>query len=138
VRANWVERLRAEIGDFELKSLAGGFSPWFAKVASSADHAPAGWKMAATVLLGLYPTVMLLTIFVGPYTSPLGLAVAMLIGNALSVAILQWIVMPPLTQMLGKWLESNSGRSKLFATSGLMLILLALAGLTLLFRWVTE
>ncbi len=33
VRAQWVEKLRAQVGDFELKALPGGFGPWFAGLA---------------------------------------------------------------------------------------------------------
>jgi antibiotic biosynthesis monooxygenase (ABM) superfamily enzyme len=50
--------------------------------------------MALTVLLGLYPTVMLLTLTVGRATRPFRLAAAVLIGNALSVSILQDAVTP--------------------------------------------
>jgi uncharacterized protein len=93
--------------------------------------------MALVVLLGLYPTVMLLTIFPGPYTQPLGLALAMLIGNALSVCILQWGVMPLLNILLAPWLKANSDRQRVFSVGGLLLILVLLAGLVLLFRQVT-
>ncbi len=95
VRAQWVEKLKAQVGDFELKRLPGGFGSWFTGLAHGPEQTPPpSWKMALTVLLGLYPTVMALTLFPGPYMEPLGLAMAMLIGNALSVSILQWAVMP--------------------------------------------
>jgi antibiotic biosynthesis monooxygenase (ABM) superfamily enzyme len=140
VRAQWVEKLQAQSRHFELKALPGGFGPWFAGLARGPDEpAPPSWKMALTVLLGLYPTVMLLTLFPGPYTQRLGLAVAMLIGNALSVSILQWAVMPVLTgrRLLGPWLEANSAQQRVFSLGGLLLILGLLACLTLLFRSVT-
>ena len=100
VRAQWVDKLRAEVGEFELKKLPGGFSAWFARLNAPADEIPS-WKMATTVFFGLYPTVMLLTIFVAPYTSWMGFSYSMLIGNALSVSILQWIVVPMLMKPLG-------------------------------------
>jgi len=136
-RAEWVEKLRGKIGDFKLQVMPGGFGPWFAGLAPSPEAAPSSWKMVLMVLLGLYPTVMLLTIVVGPWTSPLGLAVSMLIGNALSVSILQWGVMPALTTLFGPWLKAHSGRKKLLSIGGLCLILLLLAGLAILFRQVT-
>ena len=88
---------------------------------------------ALTVLLALFPTVMLLTIFVGPLTSPLGLAASMLIGNAMSISILQWVVMPRLTRGLDPWLRGDISAWR--ATP--VLILLTLAVLTALFRQVT-
>jgi antibiotic biosynthesis monooxygenase (ABM) superfamily enzyme len=137
VRMEWVDKLRAKVGDFDLKALSGGFGPWFAQGAGDPAAAPPGWKMALTVLLALFPTVMLLTIFVGPYTLPLGLAASMLIGNALSISILQWVVMPVLTKRLGPWLGAHAdGKGvRSFATPALILLVLAI--LMILFRQVT-
>ena len=84
--------------------------------------------------LGLYPTVMLLTLFVVPHLDGLGLAVAMLVGNALSVALLQWVVMPVLTFLLNPWLHSPREKGKALTMGGLLLILLVLGGLMVLFR----
>jgi uncharacterized protein len=138
VRAKWVEKLEAQIGSFELKAMPGGFSAWFAGLDRGRDGAPPpSWKMAVTVLLGLYPTVMILTLFPGPYTEPLGMASAMLVGNALSVAILQWGVMPALTKLLAPWLQANSDKQRTISIGGLLLILVVLAGLALLFRQAT-
>src|SRR5262249_15993431 len=92
------------------------------------------WKMVLTVLLGLYPTVMLLTLFPGPITSHLGYAVSLLIGNALSVSILQWAVMPVLTNVFKPWLHANEKQSSL-TTRPLILILALIAVLTALFHW---
>ncbi|APW59010.1 hypothetical protein [Paludisphaera borealis] len=132
-RARRVEELRAKIGDFDLKTLGDGFGPWFARQGRTEAAAPDSWKMALTVLLALFPIVMLLNILVGPLTSPLGLAASMLIGNALSISILQWAVMPLLTKGLDPWL---SGKRSAWRWTP-FLILLALAVLTALFRQVT-
>lgn len=138
VRAQWVEKLRAQVGDFELKALPGGFGQWFAGLARGPEQTPPpSWKMALTVLLGLYPTVMMLTLFPGPYTQPLGMAVAMLIGNALSVSLLQWVVMPVLNSVLTPWLQANSYDKRALSIGGLLLILFLMAGFTILFRQVT-
>jgi hypothetical protein len=60
---------------------------------------------ALTVLLGLYPTVMLISLFIMPWLSRLPLAASMLIGNMISVSVLQWILMPPLNRLLASWLK---------------------------------
>ena len=137
VRAEWLEKLRSRIGDFDLKTLPGGLGHWFAGLGRDAGVIPPSWKMALAVLFGLYPTVMLLTIYVGPYTSPLGLAVSMLIGNALSIALLQWMVMPALMTFLGPWLNANGAAKRSLSIGGLCLLLLVLAGLAILFRQVS-
>ncbi|HZY89722.1 MAG TPA: hypothetical protein VFE78_33180 [Gemmataceae bacterium] len=137
VRAEWVQKLRARLGDFELQKLPGGFGPWFAGLRRGADAPPPGWKMVLTVLLGLYPTVVLLSLFPGKYTAPLGMAVSLLIGNALSVALLQWAVMPALTALFGPWLRAPADRRPALVAGGVVLIVLLLAGLVVLFRQVT-
>jgi antibiotic biosynthesis monooxygenase (ABM) superfamily enzyme len=130
-RAEWVQKLRARVGDFQLQKLPGGFGPWFA------GQATPGWRMVLTVLLGLYPTVVLLSIFPGKYTAALGTAVSLLIGNALSVALLQWAVMPPLTALFTPWLRARADKQPVLLVGGVVLIVLLLAGLVLLFRQVT-
>jgi len=137
-RAQWVARLREEIGSFDLKVLSMGFGPWFACLTpESGATPPPGWKMALIVLLGLYPTVMALTLFPGPYTAPLGLALSMLLGNALSISILQWAVMPFLNKRFSGWLMANGPGRRAVSVAGLFVILGLLAALTLLFRQVT-
>ena len=80
-----------------------------------------------TVFFGLYPTVMLLTIFVGPFTAWMGFSYSMLIGNALSVSILQWIVVPMLMVPLSRWLKAKPGNWALsLGGLGLLTLLLVL------------
>jgi antibiotic biosynthesis monooxygenase (ABM) superfamily enzyme len=137
VRAKWVEQLRATVGDFELKTLTGGFSLWFAGLTKGDNEVPPAWKMALTVLFALYPTVMLLKIFVVPYTTPLGFSVSMLISNAISVSLLQWVVVPALKSVLGPWLKANSGGSKRLSLGGALLLILLLTAMAVLLRPVT-
>jgi antibiotic biosynthesis monooxygenase (ABM) superfamily enzyme len=137
VRAEWIARLRASVGEFEIQMIKGGFSQWFTGMVSDTGRAPPGWKMALTVLFGLYPTVMLLSIFVVPFTSPLGLAFSMLIGNALSVSILQWVIMPRLTRLLAPWLEADPVRGKLLSAAGLVLLVVLLIAMAAMFKLAT-
>jgi antibiotic biosynthesis monooxygenase (ABM) superfamily enzyme len=137
VRAEWIAKIRGEIGEFRLKTLPGGFGPWFAEEAQEKGGLPPSWKMALTVLVGLYPTVMLLQIFVGPHTSPLGLALSVLIGNAVSVCILQWGVMPVLNAMLRPWVRANAAEERALSLGGLALLLVVLGVMAALFRLAT-
>jgi antibiotic biosynthesis monooxygenase (ABM) superfamily enzyme len=138
VRAEWVVKVRKEIGEFRLKTLTSGFGTWFAGLADEpAANLPPGWKMVLTVLLGLYPTVLLLTLTVGKVTSPLGMAVAMLIGNAMSVSILQWGLMPVLIRAFDPWLHANAPTQRVKSLAGVAVIAALLAGLTVGFRQIT-
>lgn len=138
VRAEWVARLRERIGDFELKEFSRGFGPWFACLRDeTGTSAPPGWKMALIVLLGLYPTVMVLSLFPGPFLSPLGLAVSMVIGNAMSIAILQWGVMPLLNAGFAWWLTVGGPAHRRGTLAGLAAIVGLLACLVFFFRALT-
>ena len=136
-RARWVEKLRTTVGNFELQKLEGGFAEWFRGATAETGKTPPGWKMVATVLFGLYPTVMLLTIFVSPYVNPLGMAFSMLIGNALSVSLLQWIIMPQLTRVLAPWLEANERRQRIVSLAGLAGLIGGMLLMGVLFRFIT-
>ena len=139
IRAELIKTLRDEIGDFQLKTLPAGFGAWFAGLETGPEgEPPPSWKMAMTVLLGLYPTVMLLALLVGPQLSPLGMALSMLISNTLSVAITQWVVIPPLMHALGPWLRANTPDKRALSIGGLILIWLLLGCLAALFHVVAR
>ncbi len=136
VRADWIAKLPQEIRDFHLKTLPGGFASWFVGLPDASQPLP-HWKMYLTVLLALYPTVMLLTIFLVPHTSRFGLAVAMLIGNAASVAFLEWLAMPFLNRALGTWLRANTKETQGLSLVGMAIILASLVTMALVFNLVT-
>ncbi len=134
-RAGWVTKLRGELGDFHLKTLPGGFAAWFADLLTGPDEpVPPSWKFAVSVLFALYPTVMLLTVFVGPYTNGLGLSLAMLLSNVLSCALLQWLAMPIVNQVLGPWMRANTREQRALSLGGLVVILVLIGGMAGLFR----
>jgi antibiotic biosynthesis monooxygenase (ABM) superfamily enzyme len=83
-----------------------GLEGWFALNRGAAtSRAIPSWKQALAVLFALYPTVMFLT-FLNPLMHSVSMPVQMLIGNILSVAILTWLVMPQVSQLLNFWLGS--------------------------------
>jgi antibiotic biosynthesis monooxygenase (ABM) superfamily enzyme len=133
-RAEWVAKLPGEFRGFRVKTLHTGFGAWFAGQFDQPTAQPPDWKMVLTVLLGLYPTVMLLAILVGPWLSPLGMSGAMLISNALSVSFLQWIGMPMLQRLLAPWLTADAATSRTRSAAWLVLILIVLLGQVALFR----
>jgi antibiotic biosynthesis monooxygenase (ABM) superfamily enzyme len=110
-----------------------GFGAWFAGLTTDGTPLP-HWKMALTVLVGLYPTVMLLSLFLTPHTARFGLAVSLLIGNMASVSILEWLGTPlVITPLLGRWLTANRKEDWSYSLLGLVLIVAALAVMTFLF-----
>lgn len=69
------------------------------------------WKTAMLILLVLYPTVMLLSRFLGPVLDGLGAApwLAMWLSQVVSVAVLQWVLMPLAGQRFRRWLDPVDG-----------------------------
>jgi uncharacterized protein len=135
-RAAWTAKLPPEVADFRFKTLSGGFGPWFAGLVDAAAPLPR-WKMALSVLFGLYPTVMLLVVFLAPHTQPLGLAVSMLLSNVASCVILEWLGMPAVRLVLGPWLRAGGRSGGTVSVVGTAIILTALGVMAFLFSRVT-
>ncbi len=132
-RAAWVAKLPHEARDFRMHTMPTGFGSWVA--GQTADGTPVPhWKSFLLVLVALYPVVMLLALIVAPRTAGLGMAFAMLVGNILSVAILEWAVMPLLNRALAPWLATHGRNGRLVSVVGAALIVAALVGMALLFR----
>jgi uncharacterized protein len=133
-RAEWVAKLPRESRDYRLQTVPAGFGAWFAGLSRDGGPLP-HWKMALTVLVGLYPTVMLLNLFLSPHTQRFGPAVAILIGNVASVAFLEWLGTPfVISPLLGPWLRARGKEKRTLTVLGLVLVLAALGLMTFLFR----
>jgi hypothetical protein len=138
-RTAWLARLPHAARDFRIRTMPAGFGSWVAGQAGDGEDGAAPgrvphWKSFLLVLVALYPVVMLLTLFVGPRTAGLGLPLAMLLSNILSVAILEWGVMPPLNRALGPWLAAHGRDGRLLSLAGAALVVAALAVMALVFR----
>jgi antibiotic biosynthesis monooxygenase (ABM) superfamily enzyme len=129
-RRECLDNRPAEVKAYELKHRGAGFAPWF-KQPNETFSVPA-WKMALTVLLGLYPTMMLLNVYVLPHFSQLGFSGSRLLGNVVSVALLQWAIVPALKIPLRPWLEAAPAR-RLLSFAGLAGIVLTLILLAMAF-----
>jgi uncharacterized protein len=97
--------------DFRLERISSPFGSWFAAdEGGPGGHAPARWKTAISVLVGLYPTVVLLTLAISAIWPNGPLWATLLVGNMLSVSLLTWVVMPIVTRALRFWLAPASDR----------------------------
>jgi uncharacterized protein len=114
----WLEsdvrrRLLAEgrrFQDFELRRISSPFGSWFAQPGEEdAGASPANWKTALSVLVGLYPTVVLLTLAISEIWPKASLWQSLLVGNIASVSLLTWVVMPIVTRALRFWLVPGRG-----------------------------
>jgi hypothetical protein len=83
-------------------TVIGGFGGWFSPREVSQ---PPRWKQAATVVVGLVPVSLAVTVVLEQLLPGLPLPARVLLTAIVNVSILTWLVMPPLTKALSPWLS---------------------------------
>lgn len=96
------------------------FAGWFPSGADGA--APPLWKQAMLVLLVLYPVVMLELRFLNPVLAGWTPAAATFVGNAISVGLVTWPLMPATVMGMGWWLNPSPQRPMHSTGLGLVLV----------------
>lgn len=81
-----------------------GLEAWFYQ--KGTPHPPR-WKMAIATLIGVYPTSLALGFLLVPYLHGWPKALATLAVATAMVICLTWLVMPRVTQVLHRWLNSD-------------------------------
>lgn len=118
-------------GDFRLRTIDQSFGNWFT-FAGSTGMPPSDFKTSIAVWLGLYPTVVFLTLLTTPLHMPFWLA--MLVGNLLSSFVMSFLTMPYYTNpILRWWLTAPAARG---VTIKGVLLVLAINGLWAVFFYV--
>lgn len=85
------------------------YAGWFDSV-TTAGEPPSVWKQSMLVLLVLFPIVMLELKYLPILTGGFNPSLATFIGNALSVALISWPMMPIVLFFLGWWLVPQKER----------------------------
>jgi antibiotic biosynthesis monooxygenase (ABM) superfamily enzyme len=98
--------------DFQLRTVANSFGSWFAFDDKGKPAAPpSDLKTSFAVWLGIYPTVMTLSLVLSPLKMPLWLFV--FVGNLLSSFILSYVTMPYyVNPILKRWLRPPADAPK--------------------------
>lgn len=92
--------------DFKLRTVDNSFGSWFA-VGDERNEAPSDTKTSIAVWVGLYPTVMLLTLALSPLKLPTWLG--LLLGTLLSSFAITYVTMPYyVNPLLKRWLHSSA------------------------------
>ncbi|WP_241999893.1 MULTISPECIES: antibiotic biosynthesis monooxygenase [Streptomyces] len=112
-RSKLLEEGRTYFASYDVRKVGSAFSGWFRFGKGAQDAAPPNWKQAMSVILALYPTVMVLNLTVGSELGRLGVPgyVGLFIGNVLSVSTLTWLLMPLVNKVLAFWLAPGRARS---------------------------
>lgn len=124
-----------EFKDFRIRKIDHSFGNWF--TFGGTQSPPSGFKSSIAVWLGLYPTVVLLTLIAAPLRLPLWLG--LLLGNLASSFVMSYLTMPYYSnRILGWWLKSTPRARRLSTTArGVGLVMLINAGWAALFYLIT-
>jgi antibiotic biosynthesis monooxygenase (ABM) superfamily enzyme len=87
--------------------------------------------------LGLYPTVMLLSISLAPALARLGITAppAVFVGNVVSVVLLEWVLVPALSRPFRRWLDPIDGAARRTSLAGTAAVVVGYVVLVLLFSF---
>jgi len=105
IRKEKIGAISKYLSKLDVRKIRSGFGEWFEM--SAKDHGPSRWKQGFVVLFALYPTVMLVSQVAlrSGHHLPGGPALVTLVSNAISVALLNWLVMPLAIRVLGFFLR---------------------------------
>ena len=131
IRKGLLAESDAHVEQYEYRQASSAFESWFAGSEAGAKPPPA-WKLSAIVLLVLYPVVMLEILTVNKITQPLGTPLATFIGNAISVALTGFLLIPLASRALNWWLVPPESREPLRTWQGAAVVV-GLYALSVLF-----
>jgi len=99
-----------KFNEFKLRTVDNSFGSWFAFEENGREAPPPSeLKTAIAVWVGLYPTVVLLTLALSPLKLPLWFG--LLVGNLLSSFIMSFVTMPfYVNPLLKRWLRPSPDR----------------------------
>ena len=95
---------------------------------------PNKWKTASLILLTLFPVVMLELRFLNPQLKSLNPALGTFIGNAISVALTTWPLIPVAIWGFSAWLYPENKPRWLVMTMPVVLVLCYLIEIALLWN----
>jgi uncharacterized protein len=125
----------ALVDSWEHHRLPSSFAGWFPQ-GGAGGEAPAVWKQSMLVLLVLFPIVVLELRFLRPLLGALNSASATFIGNAISVGLLAWPLMPLVIGAMNWWLSPRKDARRSIDLAGAALVIaLYVLEITVFFRF---
>ncbi|GAB2648300.1 antibiotic biosynthesis monooxygenase [Prescottella soli] len=122
--------------DFSVGPIPNPYGSWFPTRGAAGSAVPS-WKTALSVLVGLYPLVVVLTVVIDELWPGAPLWASLLIGNIASVSLLTCVVMPIVTRALRFWLEPDGPAGRRIDAIGTAVSIGFLAAAAVVFWLVT-
>jgi antibiotic biosynthesis monooxygenase (ABM) superfamily enzyme len=112
------------IASLESHRMFSPYAGWFKSIEQTTGQVPAIWKQTMIVLLVLFPLVMLEFKFLNPFLTGLNISLATFIGNAISVSLVAWPMVPLVIRYLSWWLVPQGKNQLLKTVAGTLLVLI--------------
>ena len=125
-RQRWRDKAEPLLEHVDIQRVAAGLGGWFPIRADRGEQPPPDWKQAMAVLLAMYPTVMLLMIFISPLLESAPEAADMFVRAFMNVVILTWLLMPLVNKVLKPWLYPRHRVATWAGTAGVWAIYMGL------------
>lgn len=103
-RRLWLERLEPMVEGKEQAQVISGLEALFGILPPSVAPPPPVWKVAVSVLVGIYPASLLSALFLAPLLKDLPLPWRVLANALALVFMMTWLIMPLVTRLLRFWL----------------------------------
>ncbi|MEU5544723.1 sulfur oxygenase reductase family protein [Streptomyces sioyaensis] len=126
VRSALLDEGRKHFISYDVRKVGSAFSGWFQFDHGKGGTAPPNWKQAMSVVLALYPTVMVLNLTVGIALQKLTIReyIGLFLSNVLSVSALTWLLMPLVNKALAFWLVPERCTSRRIQVLGTGVVVL--------------
>lgn len=122
-RQKVLEEGKGLISSLDTHRMVSPYAGWFASIAKKGMLPPV-WKQTMIVLLVLFPIVMFELKYLTPWTSEMNRSLGTFIGNAISVALISWPMMPIAILFLGWWLAPKPEKYLQATIAGTFVMLL--------------
>lgn len=121
-RQEILNEAKSLITSLESHRMMSPYAGWFSSLTKEGKP-PSVWKQTMLVLLVLFPIVMLELKYLSTFTASLNISLATFIGNAISVTLIAWPMMPIVIWFLGWWLKPASSSSLQINLLGILFVL---------------
>jgi len=103
-RRLWLAQAEPLVASQGPAQLISGLEQLFGLLPPDVAPPPPVWKVASSVVLGLFPVTVLNYLFLAPRLKPLPVVPRAFLGTVIVVTLMTWVVMPGVTRLLKPWL----------------------------------